>query len=445
MTEKLTQNRSAEAAVLGSMLLDRECIETVRGIIKDQSYFGITEHRVLYSFLIELSERADCWDIVLIRDRLKLAGKLEAVGGVEYLGKLMEHVPTSASAAYYCKLILETHKRRLMLEQADALRRAASEPGDVTAALQSFQQDIGELAGSTTDTPADGAAAVWGLIDDSIHNRRQILRMPWSIMGRLSNALQPGTCTILCGGIGASKSFAKSELLQFVIESGHAAAAFELEDSQAFHLTRMLAQKTELPGLTDPDWIKANPCISQAAFAENESWLTDIGRAVDADGGGQVTYGRLTNWALQKARQGCKLLVVDPVTAVEHTRRDIWTEDNDFLQKIKRIAVDHGVAVLLVTHSSKTNITPGLESLAGGAAFSRFAQTVFWLEAHENRLSNVRFDCGTIETAHNRTIHLLKTRLGKGQSLRIAATFTDKLKLIEHGVIIKKQKDRSYG
>lgn len=438
----LTQNMNAECSLLGSMILDRDCIGAVRSILKDQYYFSKIEHRILFDCLCGLVDTADGWDLVIIRDALNQAGSLDAVGGIEYLVKLAENVPTAANAVYYAGLVEKAYKRRRIAEHGAALQRAAAEPGDVQGALQAATSDLHDLADDVSDkkTPIDGATAVERLILDSIEQRRRIIRMPWSITGKLTNALQGGTVTVLCGGIGASKTFAKQQLTAFVNESGIPAAAFELEDNQAFHLTRMLAQKTELPGLTDPDWIAANPEISKAAHSENSGWLRRTGKTIDADGGGQVTYDQLASWALQRARAGYKLLSIDPVTAVLYKTPQSWQEDNAFLQKIKRIATDYGVAVLMITHSSKAMITPGLESLAGGAAFGRFSQTVFWIEAHESKTSDVRYSTGTMPTSHNRTIHLLKTRLGKGQGLRIAATFTDTLKLNEHGVIIKKQK-----
>jgi len=435
----LLTNINAEAAVLGSMLLDRDCISPVKGILRDDCYFSLIEHRILFNCLCALSETSNGWDLVIVRDALKNINSLEAIGGTDYLVRLIEHVPSSASAIYYTELVLTAYKRRRMTEQADSLRKAAIEPGDIQEVLQAAQGDICELAKEIDDTkPTDGADAVKNLIDDSILKRRQILKMPWGITGKLTNCLQPGTITVFCGTPGASKSFAVLELLAFVSQP---AAIFELEDNKGFHLLRCLAQKTELPGLTNPDWIEQNPAIAEAAHAENAEWLTQIGRAIDANGGGQVTYDNLISWALGRTRTGCKLLIIDPVTAIQHKTKQTWTEDNDFLQKTKRIAVDYGAAVLLVTHPAKTQGTPGMESLAGGAAFSRFSQTILWLEAHDYKTSDVRFPCGCSQVNHNRTLHILKARLGQGQGIRVACTFTDNLRLLEHGAIIRKTKN----
>lgn len=437
--DDLTKNINAEGGVLGSMIIDRNCISDVRSILKDDFYFSKIEHRILYNFLCTLSDTADGWDLVIMRDALKEQGLLDAVGGIEYVIHLAHTVPTAANAIYYAMLVEKAYKRRRIAEHSETLRTAATSPGDVHAALQDVLRDIHELTGDIfgVDT-IDGAEAVERVIDDSIFHRRRVIRMPWSITSRLSAALQPGTVTILCGSPGASKSFAALELLAFVQEE-HSAAYFALEDSKAFHLMRLLAQRTETPGLTNPEWIEHNPEIAKAAYSENADWLRKIGLTIEADGGGTVHYDTLEAWALRKARAGVKLLIIDPITAVQHKTRQSWTEDNDFLQQLKRISVDYGAAVVLVTHPSKLQVMPGMDGLAGGATFSRFAQTVLWLEAHDHKTSDVQWPCGADTVSHNRTFHLLKTRLGLGQGLRIAATFTETLRLIEHGVVVKRK------
>lgn len=441
----LTTNTNAECSLLGSMILDRDCIGAVRSILKDQYYFSKIEHRILFDCLCGLADSTDgILDLVRVRDALKSQGAIDAVGGIEYLVKLAENVPTAANAVYYAGLVEKAYKRRRIAEHGAALQRAAAEPGDVQGALQAATSDLHDLADDVSDkkTPIDGATAVERLILDSIEQRRQIIRMPWGVTGRLTAALQPGTVTILCGTPGASKSFAALELLAYV-QDDHP-AYFALEDSKAFHLMRCLAQRTETPGLTNPDWIESNPSIATAAHKENSDWLSRLGRSIDADGGGAVHYDTLAAWSLRKARSGCKLLIIDPITAIQHKTRQSWTEDNDFLQRLKRTAVDYGAAVVLVTHPSKMQGMPGLEGLAGGATFSRFAQSIVWLEAHEHRKSDVRYTCGTTPTTHNRTLHILKCRLGQGQGLRIACTFTDTLRLIEHGIVVKQSKGQGY-
>ena len=437
MREPLTVNSNAEAALLGSMLLDKSCIPAVRQMLAGPQAFAKTQHQMIYEALCGLSDQSDGWDLVIIRDWLNNAGKLEAVGGVEYLVKLAESVPSAANAVYYARLVSQAGRRRQIARQARCLQQAALTAGNVLETLQGIQKDLAELTEQWTASPADGAAAVGQLLEQTI--RRQRLAMPWPTIQKLTHCLQPGAITILCGSPGASKSFMALQLLTSVIDSGQPAAVFELEDSRGLHLLRLLAQRTNRPELLNPDWVVAHPDQADSACAQQADWLRKMGTAVEADGGGQTVYGQLENWLLQRARAGCRLLIIDPITAVQHQSRQIWDEDNRFLQTIKRWAVQYGTAVVLVSHSVKGQSLPGLESLAGGACFSRFAQTILWLEAHEPKNSPVRFAVGTDTLPHNRTIHILKARLGSGHGLRIAADFENTLTVREYGIILRPQ------
>ena len=80
-----------------------------------------------------------------------------------------------------------------------------------------------------------------------------------------------------------------------------------------------------------------------------------------------------------------------------------------------------------------------MDSLAGGASYSRFAQTILWLEHHpEPKSSNVKMTLGTIKQDYNRTLHILKARNGIGQGVRIACDFQGtSLELNELGIIVK--------
>lgn len=447
MENPLTIDIGSEGGVLGSMLMDRKMIPGVREVIQDRFYFTKIEHQILFAVLCDLHENTDPnieWDLVLVRDVLRQEGTLSAIGGVECLVRLCESVPTVANAVHYAACVKAAYRRRQIAQFGTSLLKMATEPNEISEVINTAISDLNELSAETEDrTKTDGSQAVKSLIEDSIHKRRIIIQMPWRIVNGLTMALQPATVTLLCGTPGASKSFAALEIMQSALNVGHRAAYYALEDSAAFHLSRMLAQKTGLSGLTSPQWIYENPIIATAAHDENKDWLVEMGRYIEASGDRQATYGNIVSWSMRMARSGCKLLIIDPVTAIQHTARQVWAEDNEFLQRIKHISTNYGCAILLVTHPAKCEGKPSMEMLAGGACFSRFSQTILWLEYHESKTSSIRFDCGTSEETHNRTLHILKARLSKGQGKRVAMTFTDGLLLKEHGAIVKtkRQKD----
>ena len=148
----------------------------------------------------------------------------------------------------------------------------------------------------------------------------------------------------------------------------------------------------------------------------------------------------MAEWVDARAKAGCRIIGIDPITAAAHKGRSVWEEDNSFLHSVKRTATDYRCSIVLITHPIKAVSFADVTQLAGGAAYQRFAQTILWLESHEPKTNKIKMDCGTTEAEHNRTLHLLKVRNGKGQGVKLACNFqAESLTLSEIGVIIREK------
>jgi KaiC/GvpD/RAD55 family RecA-like ATPase len=288
--------------------------------------------------------------------------------------------------------------------------------------------------------PEDPAGSLGRLVEDTISGKRDAIALPWQQTHALTLALIVGTVTIFCGGPGGSKSFAMLQLMAYLLGCGVRCAIFELEESREFHLLRVLAQLSGLADITTPDWVKENPEAVRDALQANRAMITAMGRAMWACPDSQLTLDQLAEWTKKRAAEGCRVIIIDPVTAAAGTDKP-WIADNAFLQAVKRTATEYGCSVVIVSHPQKTVSLPDMNQLAGGAAYGRFAQTILWLEAHDYREGRIKTLMGTIEDQHNRTLHLLKTRNSRGQGLRMAFDFDARnLTLRELGLVLKGKK-----
>ena len=84
----------------------------------------------------------------------------------------------------------------------------------------------------------------------------------------------------------------------------------------------------------------------------------------------------------------------------------------------------------------------GLDSLAGSSAWVRFAQTILWLEAHDDKDVTVMLLENRVEQIVNRTLHVLAARNSFGAGKRIGLVFTDKLRLESRGMILRRKEVR---
>ena len=348
--------------------------------------------------------------------------------------RIIEGLRPQASIAAIEPSSLDLGPKEDVADYVAQLETLGGSNGDITTKLREV------LAGAVS---RGIAAGVEQIIEDTIAGRREAIRWPWSSVSHLTKALQPTTVTLLCGNVGASKSFQMLESAAYWHDAGVKLALFELEETRSYHLMRVLAQRSECSDMTDPDWIKANPLEARAIFSEYADWLNAFGQCVYASPMAQPSFEDLVLWAKERAQEGCRIIAIDPITVAAHKSRAPWDEDAAFLHEMKQVAMDFKCSVLLVTHPIKNVSSPDVTQLSGGAGYSRFAQTIMWLESHAAKPSEVRMDCGRVEVEHNRTLHLLKVRNGKGQGMCVAFTFSGKsLCLHEEGAIVKRKKGK---
>ncbi len=443
------ENREAEIAVLGSMLLDTVCIEQMRSRLTTDMFYR-PETRLMFDALCAVADRnGGSADIVLLRDELKRRGKLADVGGVHGFLESMEETPTSANADYYARIVHECYLRRQMSEHAKVIEGIAADPDlCIGEKIAEVEADFRERVGDEARTPSTGGAmdGIRDMVEATIAGRRKRLCTPWGLLDNLTRALVPGSITLLCGSPGASKSLMLLQAAAHWSDQKIPFAVFELEQSVEFHVMRAVAQQCGVSDLTDSDWIETHPDDTRRHIEAQKGFIESFGSSISASPDVQPTLDQLTAWVQTQARKGRRVICIDPVTAAAHMRGDSWQEDRHFLHAVQRTAAAHGSAILMVTHPAKLCTRPTLDALAGSAAFGRFCQSAIWLESHEEKTSEIRTDCGRDEETHNRTVHILKARGGPGQGLRIAFHFEhDSLTLAEKGLIVQKSKTRRSG
>jgi hypothetical protein len=138
-------NLSAEMAVLGSILVDREMMATVSELVKPADFYALV-HEVIYSALIALYDRGEPLDKITVAEDLRRNGQLEKIGGVPYLTLLMDTVPTAASAEYYAKIVREKSTLRGLIHAGTRVTQLGFEgEEDVDGALDQSEQIVYEV------------------------------------------------------------------------------------------------------------------------------------------------------------------------------------------------------------------------------------------------------------------------------------------------------------
>lgn len=248
---KMPASPEAEAAVLASMILDRENIGTVVEKIKPD-YFSRVEHRLIFEAILRMYEANSSIDMVLLRDELKKQDALDTVGGAEYLVRVVESVPTSANAEYYANIVREKAMlRELARTCAEVMQEACDEAGDVGEKLDLAEQKIFAV----TEKKITGAAIpvkdllteVFEAIDARKGSHVTGLPTGFEELNQMLCGLQNGEMIIIAGRPSMGKtSFAMNIAEYIAAHECIPTVIFSLEMGRQQLVERILCSRSEV-------------------------------------------------------------------------------------------------------------------------------------------------------------------------------------------------------
>ena len=143
------QSLEAEAALLGSLLIDKEAIWRVVDYLEPKDFYKAT-HRMIYEAMLEVMARREAIDVLSITNRLKEKNQLDEIGGTTYLASLVNTVPTASNASHYARLV---HRKRIHRDLIEASHRISElgykEEEDLETILDDAEKTIFAVAQSS--------------------------------------------------------------------------------------------------------------------------------------------------------------------------------------------------------------------------------------------------------------------------------------------------------
>lgn len=288
-----------------------------------------------------------------------------------------------------------------------------------------------------------GQDSFLGELQDIISGKAVCVPWPWPTLTAMTKAFIPGSVTFVVGNAGATKSFMLLECVMYWINQGISTAICELEETPNFWKRRVLAQLAQHSPANDPDWIKDNAPAITEMYHHNQAALADFGKALHCAPVAGYTLTKLADWIESKAKAGVRMIVADPITACIPEGKEPWNEAQRFILRVKSAAASSGCSVVLATHGRKgqmqSKAPPDLDSLAGGAAYSRFASNVIWVDPLAKAKDMMVVGSGAVvKTKVNRRLRILKARSGKGTGHTVGMFFDGATLLTsERGVVTK--------
>ena len=227
------QAAEAEVNLLGGVMQDSNVLSDVISLLNPDDFYQ-ERHKIIWEVLQKLSQMNTPIDEVTLQNALEKEGKLEAVGGVEYLLKLIESVASGANARYHAEIIQKKAVlRRLINVSNEAIREAEDPTAEPDEIISKVEGSVMSLAEKQVKNSLRPAGDVVQEVLKAVENRRDGLSgcpTGFTDLDRLTNGLQPSDLIILAGRPGMGKSaFALTLASNSSINYGKKVAFFSLE------------------------------------------------------------------------------------------------------------------------------------------------------------------------------------------------------------------------
>ena len=282
LSRQMPHSVEAEQAVLGSILIDSECLPQIVEQLKPDDFYIRQNRKEAFQTIYAMFSMSQKIDPVTVLNQMRLDGTYQEGVTREYFFQLMDVTPTVTNVMDYVAIVKDRSTLRQIAEAANALNSmVANNEGTSAEVLEAAEQRIYAIRQGKS---AQGLHHITSVMHE-VYDRLAELASSDSAVPGLSTGL-PDVDTVISGlnksdlillaarpGMGKT-SLALNILLYAGKHSGKACVFFSLEMSREQLAMRLLSnesfvdnKKLTTGSLTDEDWEK----VALAASALNHA------------------------------------------------------------------------------------------------------------------------------------------------------------------------------
>ncbi|SDW99938.1 replicative DNA helicase [Paenibacillus sp. CF384] len=276
------QNMEAEQAVLGAVLLQTEALITAMERLRSEDFY-LPSHQLLFEAMVELGEASQPIDLVTLTAYLQDRQQLEEIGGVSYLAKLGNAVPTAANVDYYAQIVEEKSMlRRLIRTATNIVSEGYAAAENVGAMLSDAEARIMELSNRRSSTGfisiRDVLMEVFEKVEQLYSNKGGSTGIPsgFTDLDKMTAGFQKNDLIIVAARPSVGKTAFALNIAQNVgVRARETVAIFSLEMSAAQLVQRMICAESNVDAgrlrtgyLEGDDWEKLTMAIGSLSEAQ---------------------------------------------------------------------------------------------------------------------------------------------------------------------------------
>ena len=392
----LPHDIEAEESVLGSVLIDGECITRLAPLLKDGDFYR-ERNQLCFDAAMALFQRDQAVDQVTLAGELQRTEKLDLVGGMAYLSHLVSITPTSVHAEDYAQVVSRTSNMRRLIDAGSRITALGyNDTEDMDATMREAEDALFAVR---------GAGQTRGFV-----SLREIYDQYMQDQADAASSLEPAGMPIMSGFpdldeylgglqradmiiLGARPSMGKSSLAVNMTVSaakaGQTCGIFSLEMTREQIAMRILSSEANI----DSHRLRLGLYTHQeeARIIDAIGMLSDLPVFIDdTPYQGMVEMrGKARRLALER---GLDLLVVDYLQLVQGKQK--WGQSNrvqeitEISRELKGLAGDLKVALIACSQlnrmvENRPNNRPRLSDLRDSGSIEQDADVVMFIHRED--------------------------------------------------------------
>jgi len=390
----------AEQSILGGLLLDNEATDRIGDLVYEDDFYS-DAHKVIYRHILALVGDGKPVDVVTLSEALGSVQKLDYVGGLAYLGALVQNVPSAANIRHYAQIVRERSILRQLAATAGEIADSAYNPlgRNARSVLDEAEAKVLHIAeqggrGQRTYTPLKDLLV--GAVDriETLYNRDNPsdvtgVATGFADLDKETAGLQPGDLVIVAGRPSMGKTALalnigehvaidlKLPVVVFSMEMGASQLAMRMIGS----VGRLDQHKLRTGRLAPDDWEKLSSALGRLSEAP---MLIDETPALNA------IEVRSRARRLQKQYGQLGLVIVDYLQLMQaHAQgENRATEISEISRSLKELAKELKVPVMALSQLNRSleqrpNKRPVMSDLRESGAIEQDADVILFIYRDE--------------------------------------------------------------
>ena len=262
-------NAEAEQTVLASAMIDHIAVEKIVNLLSYDDFY-YEANKEIYDSIKQIHLQNIPVDAVTVFEELKKRGKIDYVGGYEYLVTLTENIITSKNVEAYCNIIREKSTlRRLISASQEIIEKGYKENDDVQKIIELAESRIFAISQNRSINSFAEIKEVLMEVFNQLEERAKSggnitgLTTGYTDLDRMTSGLQKSDLILLAARPSMGKTALALNIAMNVVKTGASVALFSLEMSKEQYVQRIISMesmvdstKLRTGSLDDDDWTR---------------------------------------------------------------------------------------------------------------------------------------------------------------------------------------------